>query len=176
MLDVTLVARAPTSALILGRAAAFTMLGLAVGLFGVVVVAVFTGEAPPASDLPLLIASLAICGFALFALGVLMSPITALLGGRSGFFAGIMPALFFVSGIAFPVARLPDALEAVAHALPTVWAMEAVVAAAQGDTSSAVVVDLGASLLLSCLTLLIAVAGVMFVEKRVRVTGELGRY
>jgi ABC-type multidrug transport system permease subunit len=174
-LDHTLVSRAPTSALILGRAAAITLLGLLCGVLAIVVVVLFTGRMPPGQDLPLLLVSLAVGGLAVLAISVMMSPLNLIVDARAGFFNGIIPLLFFFSGLIFPASRLPAALEWVPKVMPTSWAMEAIVGAGQGSPRADILMDLGAALALTALFFLLAKAGIDVVEHRVRVSGTLGR-
>jgi ABC-type multidrug transport system permease subunit len=170
-----MVSRAPTSALILGRAAAITILGLVCGVLAVVVVVLFTGRLPPGDDLPLVLLSLAVGGVTVLCISVLMSPLNLIADAKAGFFNGIIPLLFFFSGLIFPASRLPGALEWVPKLLPTSWAMEAVVGAGQGAPRGDVLQDLGVAIALTAIFFLFAKVGFDIVERRVRVSGILGR-
>jgi ABC-type multidrug transport system permease subunit len=174
-LDLSMVSRAPTSALVLGRASAIAVLGLAAGAIGVGVVALFNGEPPPAEHAGLLLLGLGLGALALLSLSMLMAPINLIVDARAGFFNGIIPALFFFSGYIFPPARLPDSLEVFARILPSSWAMEAVVGASQGASTSAILEDCAIAVALTAVVFVAAKALIDVVEHRIRVTGELGR-
>jgi ABC-2 type transport system permease protein len=174
-LDLSMVSRAPTSALILGRASAIALLGLVAGVLGTGVVALFNGALPPAEHLGLLLLGLGLGALALLALSMLMAPINLIVDARAGFFNGIIPALFFFSGFIFPPSRLPDGLEYVTKLLPSSWAMRAVVGASQGASTSDVLQDSAIALGITAVIFVLAKVLIDVVEHRIRVTGELGR-
>ncbi|MPZ50495.1 MAG: hypothetical protein GEU75_14555 [Dehalococcoidia bacterium] len=174
-LDLSIVSRAPTFAIVFGRAAAIAILGVAAGVLGIAVVVLFTGRMPPADSVPLLAVSLALGIVALLAMSVVMSPVALLVDARAGFFNGLIPLLFFFSAFIFPASRLPDAIEFIPKLLPTSWAMEAVVGSAQGASTSSVIEDWAGAIGLSVLLFVIAKLGIDVIERRIRVNGTLGR-
>ena len=78
------------------------------------------------------------------------------------------------SSFLYPVGQLPEALEYVARALPTSWAMESIILSAQGGGSYAtVIVRWGIALGIAAGWLGITAWMFRKVEQRLRVTGEL---
>jgi ABC-type polysaccharide/polyol phosphate export permease len=174
-LDISLISRAPTSAVILGRALALTCLGLGAGLLGLITVAVFMNDLPPADDGALLAFSLIVGAASLLSLSFLLSPITLLGDFEGGFYAGLLPLLFLFSGVIFPASRLPGALEFIPRLFPTSWAMEAIAGSAQGSSQTEIMQDWLGAMAICTVFFAGALLGISHVEHRIRVTGDLGR-
>ena len=97
--------------------------------------------------------------------------------GQSGVLPGIMPFIAVISGFILPVNQLPLWLEIPARITPSAWGMDTVWAAIKGIDSWAMVArDWGMSLLLIAVWLGIIYYLCSIVEKRIRITGNLGDY
>jgi ABC-type multidrug transport system permease subunit len=110
-------------------------------------------------------------------IGFFFSALVVLVGGKAGFFMGIMPFMAVISGFVLPVNQLPLGLEALARLVPSAWAMDSVWRSIGGiDSWWPVLEGWGVSLLLTAVWFIITYYICVGVEKRIRVLGTLGAY
>ena len=109
--------------------------------------------------------------------GLALSPIMVLTGGRAGYFNAILAFGVTLNGFLFPLSQLPIGIEVIARIFPTSWAMNGLVRSIRdGGWSPELGGELAVSLALSCVWLAFTYFLMKRVEARVRVTGVLGTF
>jgi ABC-type uncharacterized transport system permease subunit len=175
-LEMTMTSRTPLSLVLLGKLLVFVPLSVPLAVVSATIVFAIARTAPEAAHWPLLVVAVLATLVGIVAMSYFLSPLTVLVGGRGGFFNAIMPFVIVFSGFLAPVDAFPDALTAIAWLLPCYWGMEAVhEAIAPGHALEQVLGDVGVSLCVSAAWLWLALVLFRVVERRVRVTGALGR-
>lgn len=170
-LELELMSRAPMFAIMLGKSlAAFVFYGLiGVGCFGV---AIWIGGAGLTIADPLALAiSLLVGAAAVIATSFIFAPFTFVVGGQSGFFNAIFPIGIVLSGFVQPTALLPPAIGLAARAIPTSWAMEALLLSLGGAPWEALAPRWATALALCAAMYVLAALLFVRAEARVREQG-----
>jgi ABC-type polysaccharide/polyol phosphate export permease len=176
-LDFTLVSRTPLMLAMWGKSLAQLVYGIPTWITSLVTMLLFIRQMPSVADYPSLVVSVILIMVGLSVFSLFMSPLMVLVGGRAGFFNIFMGLGVMISGFMFPIDRLPYGLMVIARLLPTSWAMSGVWQSITGyDSYWSVLFAWGACLLTSVLILFFTYLMFRAVEKRIRVTGILGRY
>jgi ABC-type multidrug transport system permease subunit len=132
---------------------------------------------PDFSNMPTLVLSLLLVLLSMVVIGFFFSALVVLVSGRAGFFLGLVPFIAVIMGFILPVNQLPLWLEIPARITPSAWGMDTVWAAINGiDSWNTVARDWGICLLLIAVWLGIIYYLCSIVEKRIRITGNLGDY
>ncbi len=119
--------------------------------------------------------SLILAIFGLVVLSVFLASLVVLVGGRAGFFMGIVPLGAVLGGFMLPVNQLPIGFEIVARMTPTAWAMNGTWLSVSGVTAPGMVWEnWGMSILLITVWFTIDYYLCRLIEKRIRVMGTLG--
>lgn len=170
-LDFELMSRAPLFWVMFGKAlAAFIFYGLiGIGCFAVALL--IGGQGVVVANPPALVISLLVAASAVVATSFIFAPFAFLVRGQAGFFVSIYPIGILLSGFVQTTDVLPPVISFIAHAVPTSWAMEALLMSLRGEPWSALAWRWGVSLILCAATFVLA--GWLFgrAESRVR---ELG--
>ena len=170
-LDLELMSRAPLFWIMFGKAlAAFVFYGLiGVGCFAVAVL--IGGRGVAIANPPALIISLLVGGAAVIATSFFFAPFTYVVRGQAGFFVSIYPIGIVLSGFVQPAGLLPAPINYIASAVPTSWAMEALLMSIRGGEWSALAWRWAVAVSLCAATYLLA--GWLFAkaESRVRQHG-----
>ena len=90
-----------------------------------------------------------------------------MVGGQSGFFNAIFPIGIILSGFVQPAALLPPAFQFFARAMPTSWAMDALLLSLRGASWDSIAWRWVASLALCAVTY--GFAGWLFLKAEARV-------
>ena len=176
-LDFTLVSRTPLMLALWGKSLAQLVYGLPTWFISLATMLIFIRQMPSVADYPSLVVSIFLIFVGLSVCSLFMSPLMVLVGGRAGFFNIFMGLGVMVSGFMFPITRLPYGLMIIARLLPTSWAMSGVWQSITGyDSYWSILLAWGACLLTSAIILFFTYLMFRAVEKRIRVTGILGRY
>jgi ABC-type multidrug transport system permease subunit len=132
-------------------------------------------QVPQVAEVSILPLSLVLAVLGLGVLSLFLAALVVLVGGRAGFFMGIVPFGAVLGGFILPVNQLPYGLEIPARLIPTSWAMDTVWQSIKGiDSGWALVQGWGMSILLSAAWFIITYYLCVIVEKRIRVKGTLG--
>jgi ABC-type multidrug transport system permease subunit len=174
-LDLMITTRTPLFLVMLGKAMAIMAVLAVTGITVFFVILAFSGGFPPVEHVELLVVSAAIAVVTLIATAFVFAPFSFIAGARGGFFNAFMPMGGVLTGFLYPIGLLPRALEIIAHGLPSAWAMQAVIGSIEGGQTSMVLRDWGLALVLSAVFIAAAWALFRVAERRVRVTGNLGR-
>jgi ABC-type multidrug transport system permease subunit len=175
-LELMMTTRTPLPVVMFGKSLAIIAFMAFPGLMTFGIVAFASGGLPPIGQPVAFVASILLAMVTVVATSFIFAPVSYLLGARGGFFNGIMPLGAAISGFLYPTGLLPPALQALAHALPTSWAMDAVVRTqTQTAFEPAVLVDWGLAAALTALSFAFALWMFRTVELRVRVLGNLGQ-
>jgi ABC-type multidrug transport system permease subunit len=131
-LDLELMSRAPMFSIMLGKSlAAFVFYGL-IGVACFFVAILIGGSGVEVGNPPALVLSLLVGALAVIAMAFIFAPFTFVVGGQSGFFNAIFPIGIILSGFVQPAALLPPVFQFFARAMPTSWAMDALLLALRG--------------------------------------------
>lgn len=173
-LQFNLLSRSPVMWVIFGKALALISLGSIAGVMAVLVVLAITQDPPGVAQVGLLVVSVMVTLVAVTITAFLFAPLMVLSKGQAGFTGAITPFGTVFSSFLYPVGQLPEALEYVARALPTSWAMESIILSTQGGGSYATVIARW-GIALGIAAGWLGITAWMFrkVEQRLRVTGEL---
>jgi ABC-type multidrug transport system permease subunit len=174
-LDLTMTSRTPLMLVIFGKALGITAWMVPAAIVSFLIVLGFSGGIPPVDSPSLLVVSGLLAFASVVAFSFIFAPVAFLMGARGGFFNALMPLGTVLSGFLYPIGLLPSELEVLARALPSAWAMDAVVRSVTGDGETwRIAADWAAACCL--IVLLLALTAVAFreAEKRVRISGNLG--
>ena len=134
-LELNLLARSPLVLIMFGKALAQIAFLALTGAVALAVALMVVSDPVVIARWPMFLVSFAVAIVAAVALQFLFAPLTFLVRGSPGFFNAILPLGVVLSGFVAPVTVLPLALEIPARALPTSWAMEALVRSIDGTGS-----------------------------------------
>lgn len=172
-LEFSLLSRSPLMGVLLGKALAHTAwaAGPAALAFGVGLA--IAGRAPQVQSVAGLLASAVAAAIGLLAIAFILAPFGVLAGRALDPIIAVRPLILVFSGFLYPVSLLPQPFETMARLLPTSWAMDGVIHAAQHGDPAQVPLDVAVSLAVSGVYM--AVSYVLFrkVEERVRTTAAL---
>ena len=174
-LEFTLISRAPLNLVLFGKILAQLAYEMPGGIVSAVSVLLVVRQIPLVAYPWLLLTSVILALAGLVVLTAFLANMVILVGGKSGFFMGIVPFGAVLSGFVLPVHRLPQAFEIVARFLPTSWAMDSVWQSIAGTDSAWQLVQLWLiSIVLILVWLVITIWLCRVVENRIRVKGSLG--
>ncbi len=174
-LDPMILSRSPMMVVMLGKVLSIISVASIASPASLLTFYAVTGEMPHISHLPLMMVTLFVTVFTLVVTSCFFAPAYVLSGGAQGYMNTIGPFGIVFSGFLYPLDVLPVALEAVARAFPTSWAMQAVVGSTNGASVADVLVNGAVALALGAVWLLATFWAFRKVEERIRVTGMLGR-
>ena len=174
-IDFTLLSKTPLFLNLLSKAAAVLLSAFVSGVIGFLLAIVVFQSVPQVTNVGLLLVSVLVVFLSVLAVSSVFAPLIVLMAGHAGFFGAVMPAGVALSGFVAPPTAWPDSIEWIPHLLPTAWGMKAVAGTIASEPSGTVTLYWGVAIALSMLYALGTVALVTVVEKRVRITGSLGR-
>jgi ABC-type multidrug transport system permease subunit len=176
-LEFAMISRTPMLVVLLGKALAQLAYGIPAGILSLLTMFAITHQMPAVANLPLLSGSVVFILIGLTVISLLFAPVLVLAGGKAGFFNGILPFGVLLSGFVFPVESLPGALKMISYVLPTSWSMTSAWRAIEGSGSTWSVVS-GWVMCIVTSAMLFALTYILFkvIEKRIRITGQLGSY
>ena len=174
-LDFNLISRTPLLLILLGKILAIAVPIL--GFTGTVVVMLFSSQVAVIALSPSSLISVLATVLAVVAVGFIFAPLSLLVGGESGYyyFDVLLPLIPIFSGFFYPVALMAPELQVLGQALPTYWAMDALLISVgiEGMAQSmlhAWILTLAESALYVGITAFLFVR----VEARMRNSGSLG--
>jgi len=176
-LDFTLISRTSMSVVLFSKTIAQTIYEMPTGIVSFVTVLLVARALPEIANIPSLILSLLVALVGLIVIGFFFSALVVLVGGKAGFFMGIMPFGAVLSGFILPVNQLPLAMEVLARLTPSSWAMDSVWLSIGGiDSWWLVMQGWGMCLLMTAVWFIITYYICKGVERRIRVLGTLGAF
>ena len=176
--DFSMVSKTPMVVILVGKIMSYAAFGPVLGLSGIVIVVLLSGRTVPVTNPPALVISLITALIAMVAVGFISAPLSVLAGGRDfNYFELVRPLVMVFSGLIYPVALMAPALQIVAGALPTSWAMDGLLRSTELTASTESIVESWAPALLGSL-IYFGLTYYLFktAEARVRMTGVFGRY
>ncbi len=173
-LEPNLVTKTSLAIVMTGKALATYLPGLLSGAVAFFIAVLMAGHLLVLNNPLWFATSLCIAYISMLAVSVLFMPLMVLVRGQGGFFNAITAFGIVFSGFVFPVTHLPFGMEYVGRALPSSWAMEAMVESIEETPDISYVairwaIIVGISLGYVLLTYWLFKA----VERRLRVTGTL---
>jgi ABC-2 type transport system permease protein len=176
-LDFTLISRTPMSLILFGKTLGQAIYEVPTGIVSFAVALLVVREIPHVAAPAPLAVSLVLAVVGMVVIGLFFAALVVLVGGRAGFFMGIMPFVAVLSGFVLPVGQLPLGLEILARLMPSAWAMDGVWASIGGIASwGDMARSWGVCILMSGAWFAATYYMCAVVEKRIRVTGTLGAY
>ena len=176
--DFGMVSKTPMVIILTGKIMSYAAFGPILGLSGFLIVVLLSGRTVPVTNPAALVISLITALIAMVAVGFISAPLSVLAGGRDfNYFELVRPLVMVFSGLIYPIALMEPALQVVAAALPTSWAMDGLlrsteVAASIEDSLMSWAPALVGSLIYFGLTYYLFRTA----EARVRMTGVFGKY
>jgi ABC-type polysaccharide/polyol phosphate export permease len=125
-LDFTLLSRTPMSLVLFSKTLAQALYEIPTGLVSFGTALLVVRQVPHVANVASLSFSLVLALIGMVVIGFFFSALVVLVGGKAGFFMGIMPFMAVISGFVLPVNQLPPGLEALARLVPSAWAMDSV--------------------------------------------------
>ncbi len=175
-LELMMTTRTPLPLVMFGKSLAIIAFMTLPGLMTAGLVVLAAGGLPPVAQPVAFGFSILLAMVTVVATSFIFAPVSYLLGAKGGFFNGIMPLGAAISGFLYPSDLLPPVLQAMARALPTSWAMAAVVRAQTSPSFDAAMArEWAVAAGLTGLSFAFALWMFSAVERRVRVLGNLGR-
>jgi ABC-type multidrug transport system permease subunit len=174
-MEFTLISRTSIPVILFSKILAQIAFEIPSGIVSIACVLAVARQIPAIASPGLLIPSLVLTVGGLAVLSLFLAALVVLVGGRAGFFMGIVPFGAVLSGFILPVDQLPYGLEALARLMPTSWAMDSVwLSIREGGSFWTVLQGWGMAVLLIAVwfTFTYYLCGV--VEKRIRIKGTLG--
>jgi ABC-type multidrug transport system permease subunit len=176
-LDFTLISRSPLPVVLYGKIIAQLVYELPGGIISALSVLLVVRQIPQVIMPAYLPFSVLLAVAGLLILTSFLADLVILVGGKSGFFMGIVPFGAVLSGFILPVYQLPPGLEVVARLLPTSWAMDAVWLSVTGTDSVWLIWgNWAVAVVLSAVWFYITLRLANVVEKRIRVKGTIGAF
>ena len=176
-LDFAIISRAPIALLLFSKTLAQALYEIPTGIVSFVTALLVVREIPEIANVASLSFSLVLALLGMVVVGFFFSAMVVLVGGRAGFFMGILPFVAVLSGFILPVAELPVGLEVLARFMPSSWAMDGVWSSIGGIESWWLMVrDWGISIMVAGAWFIATYFFCMAVEKRIRIKGTLGAY
>ena len=176
--DFSMVSRTPMFTILVGKIMSYAAFGPVLGLSGFLIVVLLSERTVPVPNPATLAISLLTALIAMVAVGFVSAPLSVLAGGRHfNYFELVRPLVMIFSGLIYPVALMAPALQVVAGALPTSWAMEGLLRSTEVTASMEHIVESWAPALLGSL-IYFGITYLLFkkAEARVRMTGVFGEY
>ncbi len=122
-LDFALISKAPLPLILFSRILATALIALPAGIAGMITVFIVSGTGPQAGNAALLTVSFLLAMFGAVIIGFFFCVLIVLVGGRAGFFLGIVPFGAVLGGFITPMAQMPAAICAISMCVPSSWAM-----------------------------------------------------
>jgi ABC-type multidrug transport system permease subunit len=176
-LEFALISRTPMVVILFGKALAQLAYAIPVGALSLLVMSLLTHHPPAAANLPLFLVSVFFILAGVAVVSLVFAPILVLVGGRAGFFNGILPFGIILSGFVFPPESLPLVFRVISWIMPTSWAMSGAWQSIKGPESVWTVIFAWIMCILASLFLFIVTIFLFRkIEDRIRITGRLGSY
>jgi ABC-type multidrug transport system permease subunit len=176
-IDFTLISKAPLPVVLFGKILAQLVYEIPGGIISALSVLIVVRQMPQVVAPALLPFSIVLAVIGLLIMTSFLADMVILVGGKSGFFMGVVPFGAVLSGFILPVYRLPYGLEIIARFMPTSWAMDSVWQSIVGtDSLWPVIQNWGIAFVLALVWFLITVWLCNLVEKRIRVKGTIGAF
>ena len=169
-LDFALISRTPIALILFSKTLAQALYEIPTGVVSFVTALLVVREIPEIANVASLSFSLLLALVGMVMVGFFFSAMVVLVGGRAGFFMGIMPFVAVLSGFILPVVELPLGLEVLARFTPSSWAMDAVWSSIGGIESWWLVLrNWGISILVAAAWFVVTYFICIAVEKRIRI-------
>jgi ABC-type multidrug transport system permease subunit len=173
-LDFTFISLASLPVILFSKILAQIIYELPGSVVSIAIVFFIARHVPEIVDPGLLPFSLLLVVTGLAVISLCLGALVVLVGGKAGFFLGVVPLSAVFSGFILPVDRLPFGLGIIAHILPTSWAMDSVWLSVNGASSIWSIISVwGISILVIVVWFAIAWYLCKIVGNRVRVSGAL---
>ena len=176
--DFTMVSKTPMVVILVGKIISYAVFGPVLGLSGFLIVILLSERTVPAPNPAALAVSLITALIAMVSVGFISAPLSVLAGGRNySYFELVRPLVMVFSGLIYPVALMAPAVQIIARALPTSWAMDGLLRSVEVTASTADIVESWLPALLGSL-IYFGLTYYLFktAETRVRTTGVFGEY
>ena len=176
--DFGMVSKTPVAVILVGKITTFAVFGPFLGLSGFLIVVLVSERTVPVPNPVALAISLVTALIAMVAVGFISAPISVLAGGRYfSYFDMVRPLVMVFSGLVYPVALMSPALQTIAGALPTSWAMDGLLRSVEVTASMESMVERWAPALLGSF-IYFGMTYLLFkkAEERVRMTGVFGEF
>lgn len=176
-LEFALISRTSMIINILGKALGHMAFVLITSILSWVTIILVSTRSPSVAEIWPLIISIILTMGCIIIVSLFFAPLMTLARGRGGFFNAFMPLVTVLSGFAFPIKYLPPVLNIMSRLVPTSWAMDIVRQSIEGTRLwNSYIISWIVCILIACVWLLIIYWMFNIVEKRVRVSGNLGIY
>jgi len=175
-MEFTMISRASLTLVLFGKILAQLAYEIPGGIISALSVLVVVRRIPQVASSGLMCISIILAVIGLLVLTSVLANLVLLVGGKSGFFMGIVPFGAVLSGFILPVYQLPQGFEIAARLLPTSWAMDSVWLSTTGSDSIWMIFRLwDISIGLILVWFIFTVWLCRKVEGRIRVQGTLGK-
>ena len=174
-LDFSFISKTPFSVVIIGKVMANVIKELPVGAFSALAVFLVSASLPQAVRVSPLIISFILAVVGIVSIGFFFCMLIVLVGGRAGFFMGILPFGTTLGGFILPIYQLPQAIRIMSMCVPSSWATKSLWLAITGGGIGEIVINWAVSIALCiawfCISLKLCGLG----ERRLKVNGDLSR-
>ena len=174
-LDFTFVSKTQLSVVIIGKVMANVLIEFPVGAASALAVFIVSGSFPHAASLVPLIVSFFLAVAGIIAIGFFFCMLIVLVGGRAGFFMGILPFGTTLSGFILPIYQLPQALRVMSMCVPSSWASKAIWLSITGVGTGEIALNWSVCIALCAAWFYLSQQLCIRGEKRLKINGDLNR-
>lgn len=176
-LDFVLISHTSMSLVLFSKMLAQIIYEIPAGIVASVTVFIVANSLPQIENPATLFFSLILALLGLTVFSFFFGALVVLVGGKAGFFMGIIPFGAVLSGFILPVDQLPLGLEVLARFVPSSWAMDSVWISINGHFSwGDVIQGWSICILTSAIWFAITYTMCKVAEKRIRILGTLGTH
>ncbi len=175
-LDFTLISAAPLPLVLFSKILATALFELPSGIMGMITVFAVSETAPQVGNALMLAVSFIFAILGAVVIGYFFCVLIVLIGGRAGFFMGIVPFGIVLSGYILPMERMPAVIQAISMFIPSSWAMNSLWFSVGHDANlRKIAFNLFMCLVISAVWLTISYGLCRWGERRIIVSGNLGK-
>ena len=174
-LDFTFVSKTPLSVVIIGKVLANVVLELPVGIASALAVFIVSRALPQAELVLPLVLSFLLAIVGIVVIGFFFCMLIVLVGGRAGFFMGILPFGTTLGGFILPIYQLPQTIRIMSMCVPSSWATKALWLSIAGGGMGEIAINWGVSIALCAVWFWIARKLCVIGQRRLKINGDLSR-
>jgi len=175
-LDFVLISGAPLPIILFSKILATILYEILPALVSMVAVLVVSGTIPHVENVPMLVVSFVFAVLGVAAIGFFFCVLIVLVGGRAGFFMGLIPFGAVLGGFVLPLEQMPNVIRGLSMLVPSSWAMNSIWQCVARDSDlGGIVFNLLVSILLSIIWLYISWQLCKRGERRIIINGDLSR-
>ena len=177
-IDHIIISRSNLSSILLGKTLGQVIHEVPSGIFSVGIILLIVRQLPEISNIGLYLLSLPIIIFGLSTICVFLSVLVVAVGGKAGFFMGIIAFGAIFNGFIIPLCELPPVLEGIARVFPSAWAMESLWFSINYNNSLSriIVINWVISLTLSLVWFIVTYYFCQLVEYRIRSNSSIVKW